>query len=187
MSTFLASLVLVALVALLCLSAAAKAVHRTAFRDVLEALGVGPSFAPVVVWFVIAVEWTGGVALALWPTSAVTAVALGALFGAFAALGLYALVSHKQIHCGCFGAVKSRGLGWPQLVQLPLLIGSLLIVSKGVPYRSAGSALITLILGHCAAAILLTATFGGIWRRVRLQRLSLGVARSFAINLSRGD
>jgi hypothetical protein len=163
---------------LLIFSAAAKAANR---RDTERAvrLLVGKSggadragLASATVAASVIVEWAIAACLLLWPASLVVRGSVILLFGAFAALGVLAIVSGRSIDCGCFGAVRTAPLGWLQICELAvvLLAALLLFPSANWPMRSAVAAL---FLVHVAVAVALVLAVLPHWRRVRQQRLSL--------------
>jgi hypothetical protein len=137
----------------------------------------------------VAAEWSLAVLLLIWPGSWFVRFAVFVLFIGFAGLGLFALVSGRQVECGCFGAVKNSRLGWQQIVQLPFVGAALLLTPTHAGWSSFGDSMIALVFVHATVAAVFLVMAARPWRMVRGQRISMaGVtgptppASSIAVN-----
>ncbi len=112
--------------------------------------------------------------LVLWPDAPETQAGCIALFGLFAALGIWALESGREIECGCFGALRQSTLGWPQVLQLAIVAPGVVLVPRYTPAISTEAAVSLLFLIHLLAAGVPLMRLSRSWWRIRRDRISLG-------------
>jgi hypothetical protein len=166
----------------LILSALAKAAHPKRVRTALESLVNGRRVAtPLGAPALIAAEWAVGTSLIVRPWDRAVQAAVAVLFLVFAAAGGFALATGRTIECGCFGGLRASRLGRLQLIQLPVVLGCLFVIDLGAPHRAFASGLIALFLVHVAVAILLLAGALPAWRKVRRDRISLGIGVEYTL------
>jgi hypothetical protein len=165
-----------ATVFVLVLSATAKASQPQTALSALRKLGASARAAPVLVAGAIAVEWAVAAAVALFPSAVWSWAGVLGLFSGFAALGGFALVTRRDVDCGCFGALRSSRLGWWQLGQLPVAAAVVAGISIEPPRWNATSALLLLVVLYVLVAAVFLVASAPLWLRVRSQRLSLASA-----------
>ncbi len=181
MVNMVAEPILAVFVVALILSSTAKiGDFRSIQKTVGAVLPLGPRVVAVTTGSLVAGEWILGAALAISSGSIFFLLAVGFLFVLFAVVGAYALISGRQIHCSCFGSSRSRGLGWSQILLLPLVVGGLVVIAALPPRLEIVTGILLLLAAHLlAAGVFLGRTFT-VWRVVRAQRASLGLGARFS-------
>ncbi|HVL97035.1 MAG TPA: MauE/DoxX family redox-associated membrane protein [Solirubrobacteraceae bacterium] len=152
-------------------SAAGKLVAPAPARGFVRQVLGAPGGAAAVVAGLAVSEALLAVALTVAPGTP-TLLAAGTLFAAFAALGLHQLATRSRIECGCLGALSSTRVGWPQVLQLPLVL-ALLVAASALPRAGTTEGVAWLVAAELGACALLLAGAARPWRAVRAQRLSL--------------
>jgi hypothetical protein len=164
-------------------SAAAKAVRPGRATAALGELGFHRRLARVAVAAGIVGEEAVGCGLVVRPHARDAQLAYVGLFAAFALLGLLALRRGRVIDCGCLGTLRRTTLGWPQLVQLAVVVPAVVVVAGSAPDWSLQTGLGVLLVLQSATGALLLALASLVWWRIRRDRVSLAAARVMARRL----
>jgi hypothetical protein len=164
-------------------SAAAKAVRPGQATTALAELGLPTRLARVAVVAGIVGEETVGCGLVLRPHARDSQLAYVGLFALFALLGLLALRRGRVIDCGCLGTLRRMTLGWPQIVQLAVVVPAVVVVAGSAPDWSLQRGFGVLFALQAAVAALLLASVLPVWWRIRRDRVSLAAARVMARQL----
>lgn len=158
--------------AILVTAALGKLVSFRKTVGVLEQIGLrrAPRLGAAIL---IAAEFTVAVLYLARPGSVTAGTLVLTMFAAFAAVGARELRLKRHVRCGCFGGGIERELGWPQIVQLPVVLA---IVLPGVITSSTRSTqlfLAMLVATPLAASLAFSMQAIKPAMRTRRQRVSL--------------
>jgi hypothetical protein len=163
--------------AVLIFSAAAKAVDRRQVERAIHQLMGSAALASKIGAASVVIEWAMAICLLLWPASLAARSGVIVLFAAFAALGVFALVSGRAVDCGCFGSLYRARLGWTQIGQLIVVAAAAMLIFPRTDWPIS-SALSAMVAVNAAVGVGFMLAIGPKWRTVRQQRLSLAGPRS---------
>lgn len=132
---------------------------------------------------VIAAESTIATLYLAFPGSVLVAALVVALFVGFALVGARELRLKRHVRCGCFGGGFERELGWPQVVQLPVVVVIAVAGVSSGSSRGTQSFLAMFIAAQLAAAVGFSLQAIKPSMRVRRQRVSLAApGRSWRVD-----
>jgi uncharacterized membrane protein YphA (DoxX/SURF4 family) len=161
----------IALAAVLIAAGLAKLVDPSRTRESLAGFGVAPSLrAPVAIALPLAELLLAGL-LVPRTTATGAAIAVAVLLLAFSGAIARAIALGERPDCNCFGALRSRPVGFPALVRNALLTAGAVLIAAAGPGQSVGRALAGVsTLAAVAVAGLVLALVAQAWFSYELFR-----------------